>query len=480
MASKVGRSDAGIGVGSSRGRVVLTDAGMVVEMGYKPQEVQRRFHVSPARYRFYGGAAGGGKTEALFQEGLAQILEAEGKGIVANGIIFRRSFPELERTHIRKFVEQVPQELGTYNGSRHVATFRGGSSWEFGYCKDEGDIKNYLSAEYDFILIDELTQFTEYMYKMLMTRLRTSKRGIYPNFCGASNPGGVGHGWVKRLWIEKRYLKGEGYKEEDFEFIPASVYDNKFLCNVDPDYVRRLEALPEKLRAIYLDGNWGVFEGQFFTEWDEGKHTIKPFEIPSNWKKWIAGDYGYRAPSAIYWLAESPEGNLFVYRELYQAGLTASDLALKILELTPDSEQISQVLFDPACWNKVYDKSIADVFMENQLFCVRANNNRIAGANLFREKMKIRKDGLGEHPTLQIFTTCENAIRTIPNLVHAANRPEDVDTEGEDHAYDAIRYGIMGTTLKPEEEKEFDVEIKTDPFTGYVIKEEYTGDPKLN
>lgn len=448
----------------------LTDGGVVIQMGYKPQLVQKRFHESPARYRFYGGAAGGGKTEALFQEAIAQILEGEQRGQIVNGIIFRRSFPELERTHIRKFIEQIPRELGSYNGSRHVGEFRGGSLIEFGYCKDEGDIKNYLSAEYDFIMIDEMTQFTEYMFKMLMTRLRTSKKGIYTNFCGASNPGGVGHGWVKRLFIDKRFQKGEGYNPEEFEFIPASVYDNKFLCQVDPEYVRRLEALPEKQRAIYLDGNWGVFEGQFFTEWDEGKHTCKPFEIPAEWRRWICGDYGYRAPSAVYWLAESPEGNVFVYRELYQAGLTASDLALKILEMTPDSESISQVLFDPACWNKVYDKSISDVFMENNLFVTKANNNRIAGANLFREKLKVKKDGLGEHATLQIFKTCEEAIRTIPNLTHSNNNPEDVDTDGEDHAYDSIRYGLMGTRLKPEEEKEYDVEIQIDPLTGYVIK----------
>lgn len=461
------------GLAKGRGRVVLTDGGIVIEMGYRPQAVQKRFHQSPARYRFYGGAAGGGKTEALFQEAIAQILEAESKGHMLNGVIFRRSFPELERTHIRKFMEQIPSELGVYNGSRHVAEFRGGSRLEFGYCKDEGDISNYLSAEYDFIMIDELTQFTEYMWKMLMTRLRTSKRGVFPNFCGASNPGGVGHAWVKRLFIDKRFLTGEGFRPDEFEFIPASVYDNKFLCNVDPEYVRRLEALPEKQRAMYLDGNWGVFEGQFFTEWDPSKHTIDDFEIPKTWKRWIAGDYGYRAPSAVYWLAESPEGNIFVYRELYQAGLTASDLALKVLEMTPENEGISLVLFDPACWNRTYDKSIADVFMENGLFAVKANNNRIAGANLFRERLKVKKDGLGEHPTLQILKSCEHAIRTIPVLIHSKNQPEDVDSDGEDHAYDAIRYGIMGTTLKPEEETEYDVEIMIDPLTGYRIPDAY-------
>ena len=467
---------AGLTKSQARGRTVLTDGGIVIELGYRPQEKQKQFHCNPSRYRFYGGAAGGGKTEALFQEAIAQILEAEGKGIRMNGIIFRRSFPELERTHIRKFIEQIPPELAVYNGSKHIAEFRGGSLLEFGYCKDEGDIRNYLSAEYDFIMVDELTQFTEYMWKMLMTRLRTSKRGIFPNFCGASNPGGVGHGWVKRIFIEKRFQKGEGYQEDEIAFIPASVYDNQFLCEVDPGYVRRLEALPEKQRAIYLDGNWGVFEGQFFTEWDESKHTIKPFDIPANWKHWICGDYGYRAPSAVYWMAESPEGNVYVYRELYQAGLTASDLALKILEDTPDCENITRVLFDPACWNKVYDKSISDVFMENNLFAVKANNNRIAGWNLFRERLKIKKDALGEHPTLQIFSTCEEAIRTIPSLIHSLNNPEDVDSDGEDHAGDAIRYGLMGTTLKPEHEDEIDVEIKTDPFTGYVLKEGYDTD----
>lgn len=448
--------------------------GILIEIGYQASERQTAFHQSIARYRFYGGAAGGGKTEALLQEAIAQIIEAEGKGVQLNGIILRRSFPELERTVIRRFLEQVPKEYAVYNGSRHIAQFRGGSTLEFGYCKDEGDVRNYLSAEYDFIAIDELTQFTEYMFKMLVTRLRTTKKGVFANFFGASNPGGVGHQWVKRLFVNKSFSREENFRVTDFDFIPAKVYDNPFLCNIDPEYVRRLENLPEKLRAIYLDGSWDVFEGQFFTEWRPEVH-VKEFDVDESWEKWICGDYGYRAPSAVYWLAKDGDSNVYVYRELYQAGLTAKELASKILDLT--KEQISKVVFDPACWGRMQGLSIAEVFAENGLYAIRGNNNRVAGANLVREYLKVEKDAFGkESARLRIHPTCSELIRSVPCLVHSENNSEDVDTYGEDHAYDAIRYGLMQTSYQePEEEDYGNLEARIDPNTGYVMQEVYSG-----
>lgn len=456
-----------------------------IKLGYAASEKQTSFHKSKARYRFYGGAAGGGKTEALFQEAIAQIIEYMQRKVPVNGIIFRRTFPELERTHIRKFVETIPKELATYNASKHVATFRNGAILEFGHCDHEGDIRNYLSAEYDFICIDELTQLTEYQIKMLLTRLRTRKKGVFTNFFAASNPGDVGHAFVKRLWVSKEFNRDEltaGYKTEDFAFIPASIYDNRFLCDADPSYIKRLEALPEKQRRIYLEGDWDVFEGQFFNEWRRDIHIVRPFPIPKTWQRYICIDYGYRAPSAVYWVAIEPQdGREYTYRELYQSELTAKELAERILEMTPEEEEIEKVIMDPACWGKTgqTDKSISEIMSDNGIFAIKANNNRVAGANLFREYLKPYRDQDGVMTArFLVFDTCPNLIRTLPQLIHSKTKPEDVDTKGEDHAYDARRYGLMSGDYQVDrgDDDYTWLEAQIDPRTGYVKKDEiYVG-----
>ena len=334
-----------------------------------------------------------------------------------------------------------------------------------------------MSAEYDFICIDEMTQFTEYQFKMLLTRLRSTKPGVIPNFFGASNPGDCGHMWVKRLFIDKNFSNEEriaGFTPDMFEFIPSRVFDNTFLMENDPLYIINLRQLPEKQRLSMLDGNWDAFEGQFFSEFTKEVHVVNPFQIPDNWERYICGDYGYSAPSAIYWLAIEPQdGCVYVYRELYENHLTAKQLCGKIKALTGENERISRVIFDPHCWDKrESDKSLADVFWSNGVFAVKGNNNRTSGTNLMREYLKIYLGSDGKSTSrLKFFSNCTELIRTLPSLIHDKTKPELYDTHGEDHSADSVRYGVMGTEYEVEPEKDYShLEARIDPKTGYVDK----------
>lgn len=409
--------------------------------GYDPNPMQIAFHTAPHRYRFYGGAAGGGKTRALLEETLAQIGEAENKGIKLSAYFFRRTFPELENSVIKEFLNIIPtvgkRSVCRYNFSSHRAKFPRGSTLIFSFCADDNDVYKYQSAEFDLLVIDELTHFTEMQYKYLISRLRSTKLGVFPNFIGASNPGGVGHNWVKRIWIDKNFRENEVGEANEYIFIPAKIYDNKILMERDPDYVKRLEALPLNERRKLLDGDWDVFEGQFFSDWDARHHVVSPFEIPVGWLRYRTIDYGFRAPFACYWCAVDYDGKVWVYRELYSTERTAKENALAIVELSK-GERYQYTTIDPSTFTRTHTgESIAEVLMQNGLEnLVRADNERIGGWNSVREYMRV-KDG---YTKLGIFNSCVNMVRTVPELMYDKNAPDDLDTRMEDHAIDAARY----------------------------------------
>lgn len=202
------------------------------------------------------------------------------------------------------------------------------------------------------------------------------------------NPGGVGHAWVKRLFIDRDYTASEN--PEDYEFIPAKVYDNKVLVDKDPDYVRMLETLPEDMRRAWLDGDWNVFAGQYFAEWRDDIHVIDPIEIPDWWRRYFAMDYGLDM-LAGYWIAIDGEGNGYVYREIYESGLIASDAAMRIKEANGD-DKIEQWLAPPDLWNRRNDtgRSVADIFMEQDIPLVKVDNDRINGWQDVHEWLKPR------------------------------------------------------------------------------------------
>ena len=325
------------------GRPAKPIAGTIVSvpLPYQPFPKQRAFHASPAKYRLFGGAAGPGKSKALLMEAILQAHEHPG----ANTLLLRRTFPELEQSLLLYFRRDVPRELyDNFNESKHVVTWRNGSTTRFGYCQSESDVYQYQGAEFLFIGIDELTLFTLRQWQFLTSRNRCPVRGAFPNMAGATNPGNIGHAWVKSLWIDKTPAPGmenpAEYDPADYDFIPARVGDNPVYAG-DEHYLKTLRALPSHLRRAFLDGDWEVFAGQYFDNFDCARHVLRAEQIgfsvgarhavpgadacldaahpssatagesgmgawPSWWPRWISIDWGFEHPAAVYWHCAIP------------------------------------------------------------------------------------------------------------------------------------------------------------------------------
>ncbi len=436
---------------------------------YQATDKQSRFHHSKAQYRLYGGAAGGGKSEALLFEAVRQCLEHDGN----RGLLLRRTFPELERSLIQRALEKLPRELYHYNGSKHTMQFENKSVLEFGYTESDQDVARYWSAEYGFIGFDELTHFTEYQWRYLKARCRSVIPGVKPNMFGATNPGNRGHGWVKRLWLQKELSPEEkvaGETAADYEFIPAKVRDNPYLLANDPGYLNRLASLPPAMSRAMLEGDWDLFEGQVFTEFRKDIHVIAPKEFPEWWPRWRGIDWGFTQPACCLWFCREPKGRTYIYRELYLSGMLVSDFAKRVKEMD-GTDTISTSYLDPSCWAKsgLVEQSYAEQF-DQHFFVEQADNDRPGGKHLLHEMLRVQPDG---GPSLQIFENCRNLIRTLPQLIYDNIKVEDVDTEGEDHAYDALRYGLKSAHRRDADKP---VELRRAEFVGEPV-EQQTGAP---
>lgn len=406
-------------------------------------EKQDKFINSEAFETLFGGAAGGGKSFGQLVDALLYAL----KFPKSKQIIFRRTFPDLEKSLIRASLEFYPREVATYNTSKHTWTFKTGSIIDFGYIDSENDVYQYQSAEYDIIRFDELTHFTEYMYTYMISRCRGANP--YPKHIKSStNPGGVGHSWVKERFIDigepnkiHEIMLESGEKTSRI-FIPSLVQDNIFLLQNDPDYVRRLDNLPEKERKALKFGDWDIFDGQFFSEFNRQMHVCTPFEIPKDWRIYRTRDYGLDM-CATYWIAMDYYMNAYVFKELYESNLIVSEAARKINEMTEERIQIDYA--PPDLWNRNKDtgKSTADIFAENGQYLTKADNNRVTGWLAVHEWLKPYTDEQGQlNSKLKIFSNCVNLIRTLPAVQHDEKNPNDVAGEPHEltHAPDALRY----------------------------------------
>lgn len=360
---------------------------------FKHNKRQSEFMKSEAFETLFGGAAGGGKSYIQQMEAMLYALKYPG----SKQIIFRRTFPDLERSIIRTTLETYPRNLARYNSSKHVWTFMNGSIVEFGYIDNDKDVYQYQSAEYDVIRFDELTHFTEYMYTYMISRCRGAN-DFPKQIKSSTNPGGVGHNWVKERFIdigpanEIHKIKVGKDKYITRKFIPSFVTDNKYLMEKDPEYIDRLESLPEKERKALLEGNWDIFDGQYFNEFDRKIHVIEPFDIPKDWDRYRTIDYGLDM-LACYWIAISPEGKEYVYKELYESNLIISNAAQRIIEVN-NGDKIRYTYGPPDLWNRRNDtgKSAYDIFRENGVKLTRSANNRVQGWYAVSEHIKVYEE----------------------------------------------------------------------------------------
>ncbi len=447
-------------------------------MKYDPYPRQTSFHTSRAKYRLFGGAAGPGKTKALLMEAFTQANSVPR----CDTLLLRRTFPELESSLLLQFRRDIPQkEYLHYNEAKHVVTWHNGSTTRFGYCRNENDVYQYQGAEFLFIGIDELTHFSLAQWQFLTSRNRCASpfyddkanpgKRVFPCMAGATNPGNIGHAWVKSLWIDKTpppgFERPEQYDPADYDFIPAKLADNPIYAN-DANYRKTLEALPTRLRAAFLDGDWSVLAGQYFDLFEIGRHTIRAEQITLQpwWPRWISIDWGFQHPSAVYWHCAIPAGEphaaanlappgspyapqspqpstparVITYREFVQSGLSPRMLAQAIVERT-GRDRIRDIFLSPDAFaHRTSEASIAEqigeIFRKNALpEPQQADDDRIGGWQLMYQML--------ESDIWQITDNCRALIESIPLLLRDDRRVEDVRKMDGDDPPDAARYGLI-------------------------------------
>ncbi len=414
---------------------------------------QAAFFRARERYVGYGGARGGGKSWALRQK--IKLLALNYAGIRI--LLLRRTFPELRENHINTLLVEL-KGLAGYKDSEKVFTFSNGSTIKLGYCDKERDVLQYQGTEYDVICMDEATQFTEYQFETLTACLRGAN-DFPKRFYLTCNPGGVGHEWVKRRFVSRKYKPTE--KPEEYTFIAATVFDNKVLMEKDPGYVDMLNNLSDGLKQAWRDGNWDMLAGQYFSEFDRSVHVIEPFEIPSHWKRYRAIDYGLDCLACL-WIAVDEHGSYYVYREYAQPDKIISEGSKDILELSSD-EEITVTYAPPDMMNRSQEsgKSKADLFMENGLILTGSNNDRETGWLAVKDLLKVYETDEGKDSRLKIFNTCVNLIEHLPALQVDAKHPTDCMTEPHNitHVPDALRYFVIQYIYpsKPKKKEETDL-----------------------
>ena len=398
---------------------------------------QKKFIEATESEVLFGGAAGGGKSYGQIVDALLFALRYQG----SKQLILRRTFAELDKSLIRTALALYPRSLFTFNSSSHTGKFKNGSCIDFGYCATENDVYQYQSAEYDCIRFDELTHFTEAQYIYLISRVRGAN-GYPKQIKSSTNPGGVGHTWVKARFVDPSppntsFVGKDGMSRV---FIPSLLNDNKFLMEGDPQYKHRLEALPEREKKALLYGDWNIFEGQYFEEFDVSKHVIDPFPIPEDWRKWRAIDYGLDCLACL-WIAMDSLRNVYVFRELCESNLPISVASKKILAFSPGEEEIYATLAPPDLWSRSQEtgKSKTNIFYESGLKLTKSSNDREAGWLAVKELILPNSNG---ECRLKIFSNCRELIKCLPALQRDSKRPTDCATEPHEitHAPDALRY----------------------------------------
>ena len=401
----------------------------------KPSERQKHFFASRARYTAYGGSRGGGKSWALRRKLIGLCLRYAG----IRCLLVRRSYAELKANHVRPLLSEYGEIL-TYRESEKCLYFPNGSAIALGYCASTRDCLRYQGQEYDIIAIDEATQLSEHQFSIFKACLRgvgDVPRRMYLT----CNPGGVGHAWVKRLFIDRKFREDES--PEDYRFIPAQVYDNPVLMSADPDYVRQLESLPLKLRDAWLYGRWDVFEGQFFPEFREEAHVVSPGSIPKNLRRFVAFDYGFDMLAALL-LGMDGDGNLYVLQEICQPDMTLREAAELVAGLCA-GQAAEYAVASPDLWNRRQDTGRSGFEVMQKVagmppMCA-ADDRRVPGWRILREYLNTESNT----PSLRISSACGELIRCLPALLCDPVRPEDASNEPHavTHAPEALRYAVM-------------------------------------
>jgi len=395
---------------------------------------QKAFAEATADEILFGGAAGGGKSWGQMADALLYALRYPR----SRQLLLRRTMPELEKTLLRIADELYPPSLFTYKRGEKTGVFINGSLLDFGYLDAEDDVHRYQGGEWDVIRFDEATHFTAFQYLYLLSRCRGANP--YPKSVRCSgNPGGVGHAFFKERFVDPApagmVFSADGGTRL---YLPAGLDDNRFLTAADPGYRRRLSMLPDRERRMLLDGDWDLSAGARFSRFDTARHVAEPFQLPRAWRRYRAIDYGLDRLSCLF-AAVSPDGRVYVYREVSASDLTIGEAAALMRSRTYD-EEIYATLAPDDLWSRGQEsgKSRALLFADAGVPLTRVSRDRAAGFAAIDAWLAPREDG---RPTLTIFSNCEGLLHDLPLLQIDPDKPDDVLTEPHEitHAPDALR-----------------------------------------
>ena len=434
------------------------------EVIFEPNEgPQTDFLASPERDVFYGGAAGGGKSYALIADLLRYCDNSNHRALV-----IRRTLDELTEL-INKSREFYPKAFpgAVFKEAKSMWQFPSGATAWFSYLDKDKDVSRYQGQSFTWIGIDEITHYpTPYVWEYLRSRLRTTdpKINVYMRCTG--NPGSVGGWWVKKMYIDP-CEPNKPFAATDIEtgqrlvwpdsappdkagkplflrkFIPARLTDNPYLMQ-NGEYEAMLRSLPEVERRRLLEGDWDVAEGAAFPEFSRLVHVCDAAttQIPTNWLRIRAADYGYSSPSCVLWGAVDWDDNLWIYREFYGKGQTAENLANIIANYEGEDPGMYYTVLDASCWNRTgTGPSIAETMIRSGVRWTPSDRNRLAGKMEIHRRLQ--ENPISKEPRIKILSTCTHLIRTLSSLPLSKTNTEDVDTKADDHAYDALRYMCM-------------------------------------
>ena len=436
-----------------------------------PNPKQRAFWEADTKFIAYGGARGGGKSWAGRRKMVMLCMRYPN----LKALLLRRTMPELRENHILPLMSDLAG-YAKYKSEEKAFYFPNGSRLKCGYCDNAADVMQYQGQELDVMLFEEATNFEEDWIRTIQSSLRTTRTDFKTRVYYTMNPGGPSHGYFKRLFIDRNFDDKEN--PEDYTFIKATVKDNKFLMENDPEYIKFLEALPPAKRKAHLEGDWDIYEGQVFEEFKndpehykdrEWSHVIDPFDVPQSFTIYRSMDWGYSKPFSVNWYAVDYDGRAYMILEYYGVVPKMPDVGIK---LTPD-EVFSEVariehehkwlkgkdirgVADPAIWNKETGISVAETGERHGIYFDKGDNKRLAGWLQIHERLKFDKNGI---PMLYIFSNCKNTIRTLPLLQYDEHRIEDVNTKQEDHAADSLRYFCNYRPIAPQAEPEKTVKV---------------------
>ena len=393
-----------------------------------------------------GGAAGGSKSRGLREIAHAECLKHPNFKV----LLLRRTFGELQSNHIEDSTVEAPEMGAECVPSAKVVRYPNGSILQFGHCETSTDAAKYLSSEYDLIIFDELVTFEVTQFLLISSRARSTKAGVTPKVLCGTNPGGPQSHWVRMRFIDKNVDREEfpDYRPEEWLFIPSKLEDNPYL---GPEYERKLLNLPPELRKAYRDGDWDIFPGQYFPEWRKTTHvTAAHVAYPADFERVLSLDWGFVKPGSCGCWVLTPDGKAYREWEYVFSRTTAFLVGQEIGKRCVDAEysRVKYLVYDTAM--EIPNNDSGESTIETVRRGIRAaglhisyrqaDKERINGWQRFRHWLKIAPDG---SPWMQASPTCTYFARTIPSLVSDETKPEDVDTDGEDHAADEARYFFM-------------------------------------